>query len=369
MKTEITGASAYASAAVTGTGPPAPTGTVTYRFFANGACAAPPASSQTVAVGTSSPPTSPLATGSYSFQAAYSGDANYSGATSPCEPFTVTQGAATAATTLHDAADSSVIPAGNSVPLDTSVFDTATVTGVAGITPTGMVTYTFFTNGTCTAPAVSSDTVALNTQSSPTGPLSAGSYSFQAAYSGDLNYTGSTAACEKFTVTHAPASQITRGEPTCQEFTSGTSTSLTAGRYSVKGTIINGVDPGVFSYFTQVVAPAADFTASILQTNNSGTAPPYQNVPIDNRRVTVYNSACQTVPSGLTEPSRGNADVTISGATTGDTYIVSVKYSLTSLKGDPVPPKDPLTYTFSTKMNGTPVTRSRQNLLFETKAT
>jgi hypothetical protein len=169
----------------------------------------------------------------------------------------------------------------------------------------------------------------------------------------------------------APASQITNGDVTCQQFTSGTSTSLAAGRYSVMGTTINGVNPGVFLYYTKVVAPGGNFTASIRETNDAGSTPPYPNVPIDHEQVIVYTSTCQVLTSGVTPtfPSPGDADLAISGATTGATYIVGVKYSLTSLKGEPVPPKDPLTYVFSTDVNGTLVAPSQQNLLFEKRAT
>jgi hypothetical protein len=321
-----------------------------------------------VPLGTPSSPAGPLDAGSYSFEAVYSGDTNYTGSTSVCEHFTVTPAATATSTVLHDAAPpNSVIAVGGSVPPGTSVFDSASVSGqVGGKAITGTVTYHFFTTVDCTGTS-SAELVPLGAPSSPTGPLAAGSYSFEAVYSGDTNYTGSTSACEHFNV-QLPTSQITRGGSTCQEFVAGTSTPLPAGHYSIKGTTINGVNPGVFSYYTAVVAPGTTFTTSILQTNDSGVVPSYPNVPIDNHQVVVYNSACQIVTSGVTPsfPSVGDADVKITGATTGATYIVSVKYSLTSLKGQRVPPKNPLTYTFSTDLNGTMINSSRQNLLFET---
>ena len=51
-------------------------------------------------------------------------------------------------TVIHDAAHATV----TSVPAGTTVHDQATVTGALG-TPTGTVTFSWFTNGTCTAPA------------------------------------------------------------------------------------------------------------------------------------------------------------------------------------------------------------------------
>jgi hypothetical protein len=70
--------------------------------------------------------------------------------------------------------------------LGESVFDTATVTGSPSApTPTGTVTYEFFTNGSGSGTPASPEIVTLNADgtvpnSTPTGPLAAGAYSFLA---------------------------------------------------------------------------------------------------------------------------------------------------------------------------------------------
>ena len=92
--TETTGASAYDTAAVTVPSPAVATGTVTYTFYTNNACSGPGSPAGTASLtSTGAVPNSntegPLASGSYSFQAFYSGDSNFSNSTSPCEPFTV----------------------------------------------------------------------------------------------------------------------------------------------------------------------------------------------------------------------------------------------------------------------------------------
>ncbi len=91
--TEVAPASAYDTATVTGSGP-TPTGTVTYTFFTNGACNGTGTSAGTVTLtSTGAVPNSntegPLAAGSYSFRASYSGDSNYGPSTGACEPFNV----------------------------------------------------------------------------------------------------------------------------------------------------------------------------------------------------------------------------------------------------------------------------------------
>ena len=61
-----------------------------------------------------------------------------------------------------------------------SADDTATVTGVAGVTPSGNVSYTFFDNDACTGPGTPAGTETLASGSAPQsdtlGPLAAGNY-------------------------------------------------------------------------------------------------------------------------------------------------------------------------------------------------
>src|SRR5207253_887789 len=71
-------------------------GTVTYNLFSNGACTAPGSAVSTVTVTNGVVPNSRAvlfnATGSFSFNAVYSGDANNNAATSACEPLSVITG-------------------------------------------------------------------------------------------------------------------------------------------------------------------------------------------------------------------------------------------------------------------------------------
>ena len=128
-----------------------PTGTVTYTFFTDTTCTDPGVSAGMVTLnddGTvpNSNIQGPLAVGGYAFRAVYSGDANYSvrrpavsrsswpGQRGGCHH-------GVRCGHQHGAAGTETVGA--------SAYDTARVTGAVGVTPTGTVTYTFFTNDTC----------------------------------------------------------------------------------------------------------------------------------------------------------------------------------------------------------------------------
>ncbi|MGA8295892.1 MAG: hypothetical protein WB770_02495, partial [Acidimicrobiales bacterium] len=218
---ETTGASAYDTSRVTGQVPGFnASGTVTYSFFTNGSCNGTPAWTQTVTLNPdgsvpNSNATGSLGAGSYSFDATYSGDSNYRGAWSPCcETFSVGQGTAKPVTQVDDASTNSAWS--GSETTGASAYDTATIDPTTGgTTPTGTVTYAFFTNGTCNGTPAWTQTVTLNTDgsvpnSNATGSLGAGSYSFDATYSGDSNYPMTASDCEPFSVGQGTAKPVTQ---------------------------------------------------------------------------------------------------------------------------------------------------------------
>ena len=205
------------SATVTGTAFGTPTGNVTFTWFtASSECGGNSVGAGTVALagGVAHPSTAfgPLATGSYSFRATYNGDTNYTASTGLCEPLTVTKADTSTATTIHNVLDHTV--GVTSVPLGSTVDDSATVTGTAFGAPTGTVTFTWFTAASnCTGNSVGAGTIPLVAgvahPSTAFGPLAAGSYSFRATYSGDANYNTSTGPCEPLSVGKADTSTAT----------------------------------------------------------------------------------------------------------------------------------------------------------------
>src|SRR6266699_465994 len=206
------GSSVADQATVAGGFPPAGvTGSVVYAFFSNGGCTGNPTSTSTVAVGAAntvpaSASVTPVSAGSFSLNATYAGDSNNNRVSSSCEPLTVNKQTPTATTSVSP---SSTITVGASVTDQASLTGGFPSTGV-----TGIVTYAFFNNAACTGNPISSSTVTVGAgnsvpASSSLTPPSAGSFAFNATYSGDTNNNRVSSLCEPLTVQKATPSITT----------------------------------------------------------------------------------------------------------------------------------------------------------------
>ncbi len=209
--TVVKGTTVHDSAVVSGSYG-TPSGNVTFQWFTNGSCSGNPLlTSGTFSLsngsvdGTSFTQT-PSAAGSYAFRAVYGGDATYNGTTGPCEPLTVTNMPdPVVTTTIHNSSHADM---GTSAQQGTTVHDSAVVSGTNG-TPTGTVTFRWFTNSQCSGDAVAfSNAFQLSggtvDGTSFTQTPGVGSFAFQAVYSGDSVYNGITGPCEPLTVTSTP---------------------------------------------------------------------------------------------------------------------------------------------------------------------
>jgi Bacterial Ig-like domain (group 3) len=118
----------------------------------------------------------------------------------------------TVRTTLH-APDHAAIANGSALDLGSTVHDSATVSG-GGATPTGTVTFTFYSAADCGGEGVGAGTVPLDNgvadPSDAKGPLGPGSYGFKASYSGDPNYLTGASDCEPFSVKKGQLSATTK---------------------------------------------------------------------------------------------------------------------------------------------------------------
>ncbi|HEX9613198.1 MAG TPA: WD40 repeat domain-containing protein [Candidatus Bathyarchaeia archaeon] len=185
-------------------------GTVTYFGYGVGNCGAAATVVSVVPVTNRVIPNSrPVVfnfTGSFSFQANYSGDTNNPAAISPCEPLTVNPGPPNLTTSLSATAIIVGGPVTDSASLTTSCTDPACGSEVAA---SGTVTYSVFANGLCTGAGTPVSIVSVINNgrynivpnSRAVAFNSTGTFAFNAAYGGDTNGNAAVRSpCEPFAV-------------------------------------------------------------------------------------------------------------------------------------------------------------------------
>jgi uncharacterized repeat protein (TIGR01451 family) len=229
-------------------------GTVTYTVYANTGCTqggqnAGTASVTNGVVGNSNPITF-NSVGDYYWQAVYNGDANNKSATSPCtdEHLVVGMTTPSVATALSASQISVGAPA----------HDTATLSGV---TPTagGTVTYTVYTDTSCTQGAQAAGTKTVTNGIVPSSDTltfnTSGDYYWQASYSGDSNNGAARSAC---TDEHLVVNQKA----------TGISTSLSAPTVTVGGTVHDSAT------LTGMTSSAGGSVTYTVYSNNECTGTP-----------------------------------------------------------------------------------------------
>ena len=235
-----------------------PTGTLTFTVYSDASCSIVVHTSASVMVAGNGVYTSdsftPATAGTYSWVATYSGDSNNNALITPCGAPGETLTAIRASTTTNTAVinDATGLPTSGSETAGASFHDTATVTGAStGPSPTGTVTYSYFTNSACSGSGIA-QTVTLSGGSLPasssTGALGAGQYSYYAAYSGDTNYFSSVSQCEPFAVQRATVSISTTVNPSTTPAlgasVSGTATATGVTGFPPTGTVTMTLYPG-----------------------------------------------------------------------------------------------------------------------------
>jgi hypothetical protein len=146
--------------------------------------------------------------------------------------------------------------------------------------------------------------------------------------------------------------QLTDAATSCETFVNGGALDGTEALYNVKKGKINSVAPGVFFYYDAVVAPASSFAIDVLQTETHPTFSALFGVQQETQ-IRLYNGDC-TAPSATYSVSgaTGQAHVSVSGATPGQTFVVSVKYSGATLIGLTAPSPSTVHYGFATLIDG-----------------
>ena len=322
-----TGTAVIDTATLSGTNASTATGTVTYNVYSDSGCTtlAPGGGGtpETITKAGTLPASSPITlsnAGTYYWDAVYSGDTTNATSTSTCgtaasggEVETVTPPApqpTSVSTSLSGGGQSGT---SISVPTGTAVIDTATLSGTNASTATGTVTYNVYSDSGCTtlAPGGGGTPETITKAgtlpaSSPITLSNAGTYYWDAVYSGDTTNATSTSTCG----TAASGGEVETVTPPAPQPTS-VSTSLSGGGQS--GTSIS-VPTGT----------AVTDTATLSGTNAStATGTVSYNVYSD--------AACSTLVSGgtpetITDPGTlpASSPITLSNA---GTYYWDAVYS------------------------------------------
>jgi len=161
------------------------------------------------------------------------------------------------------------------------------------------------------------------------------------------------------TSTPTQVSQITPTGTTCRDFSRGTADTLSSVGYSVKNGQINQVNPGVFFYWVRVTVPAGNNSFTITQTITTGN---FNGLFDTASGSNVFDSNCNSTGPTITQnPTTGSVTVQWNAPTAG-TYFISIKYSASSVKGDPAPsPGTTVHYDFMT--TGVPGSTSGLDLI------
>jgi hypothetical protein len=179
-----------------------PTGSVQFQVKIGAAAYVNLGSAVALSSGSASITYTPQTVTTYLFQAVYQGDTNYVSGTAGGASGTLTVNKGTAIVGACSFTPSSPITLG------TSVTASVTVSGVAGITPTGTITFQVSTNSGSTWSqfgAVKTLSSGSATSDSYTPLAASGAYRFNAVYSGDVNYNGPIAgAAASLTVKNTP---------------------------------------------------------------------------------------------------------------------------------------------------------------------
>jgi len=197
-----------------------------------------------------------LAAGTYNFMAVVTGNDNYIGSTSDCEPFTVNKAQLSISTIVHDVSHQDIT--NDSVALGSVVHDTATVTGgVSGFTVPTTVSFTLtgnYTDSCANGSAVGNDGTEQSGayKSADSLALGAGNYAYRASVSGNDNYIGADSSCEPFAVNKAQLAVTTNIHNANHQIVTSVATgSVVHDTASLTGNVSGFATPAItFTFYT-----------------------------------------------------------------------------------------------------------------------
>jgi hypothetical protein len=166
------------------------------------------------------------------------------------------------------------------------------------------------------------------------------------------NSCGQPTTCQAtFSISPCNVCHIYPTQTTCCNYVTGTAACLANVCTRLCGRVVSNAIPGVFFYYASIVAPSGSFTINVKQTNDGDLNKLFSIQNTQNIRLT--NASCGNVGcNGSMINNNKEAKIVVNGATTGATYIISVKYDVKSIIGAVYNGADnKSTYTFKTYIN------------------
>ena len=143
--------------------------------------------------------------------------------------------------------------------------------------------------------------------------------------------------------------QITPTQVSCQDFISGTAPTLGQVNYSVdNGKIGQGINPGVFFFYTKITTTVPNQVVTVSQTNTSTNNA--AKFLVHQGQARLYTGNCSSWKEGTLLAGGAGASFTV--ATPGN-YVLSLKYDTKSIAGTTAPVPANIRYDFTTSLGGT----------------
>ncbi|PTN03479.1 putative secreted protein (Por secretion system target) [Mangrovibacterium marinum] len=136
-----------------------------------------------------------------------------------------------------------------------------------------------------------------------------------------------------YKVAPCPCEHIFPTQTTCCHYLTGTAYELENVCFKAENGYVGVATPGVFFYYTDFEAPSANFTISVLQTND-GVIDRLFAVH-GGKDIKLFDENCNSISIEVyADGDDGeNAHAVVTGATPGATYVLGVKYNTKSIQG------------------------------------
>jgi hypothetical protein len=160
------------------------------------------------------------------------------------------------------------------------------------------------------------------------------------------------------TIPELPCAHIFPTATQCCHFTSGLAQQQVKVCYSKSGNSISNVIPGVFFYYSNIVAPASGpFVITVTQSVNNASFKLFSVQNADPNQIRLFTTNCGSVnfTGSVSGTNNSVATLSVGSYTPGATYVVSVKYESKSISGSSFGGTPTANYTFGAKLNGADV--------------